>query len=492
MIKTITHSSAKLAGTEEVVVVPLFDEKTLPEAVRKVDSQCRSAISKTLANGTFKKDRGKTMLLAVNVPKAPKLLMLLGMGKRSDANPERMAICGGAASRDLKALSVKSCHLIAIDDDTLTEHFESFLKGFLLAQYDFKISSQKQATGPTKLTILAGKDNGTAAAARSARVVADYTCKVRDLVNTPADAMVPARLAQEAKSLAVELGFQCKILSLRDLERMKMGAVLAVAKGSRAEPKFIVLHYNGNQRGGLPRVCLVGKGVTFDTGGISIKPWMNMNEMKGDMAGAAVVISSVAAAARLKLPIEIIGLVPSVENMPDGIAFRPGDIITTYAGKTIEVLSTDAEGRLILSDALAYGAEMKPDVIVDYATLTGAVVIALGNRIAGIMGNSQKHMDRFIAAGLAAGEPVWQLPLDDVYIEQVRGDISDYKNYAGREGSTITAAALLHEFVDDIPWVHLDIAGTFWANSAQVPYNPKGATGYGVDLTLRYLKSLVE
>ena len=213
-----------------------------------------------------------------------------------------------------------------------------------------------------------------------------------------------------------------------------------------------------------------------------------MNEMKGDMAGGAVVACSIAAAAKLKLPVEIVGLIPCVENLLDGRSFRPGDIITTYSGKTIEILSTDAEGRVILADALAYAGEFSPDVIIDYATLTGAVVVALGTRIAGIMGNSQSNMDLLLRAGEQSGEPVWQLPLDRRFSEMVKGDISDYKNYSGRDGSSITAAALLGEFVDGTPWVHVDIAGTFWSESGAVPYHTKGATGYGVDLTLRYLE----
>jgi leucyl aminopeptidase len=216
-----------------------------------------------------------------------------------------------------------------------------------------------------------------------------------------------------------------------------------------------------------------------------------MNEMKGDMAGAAVVLSTICAAAKIGLPIEIIGMMPCVENMPDGIAIKPGDVITTYSGKTIEIISTDAEGRLILSDALAYANEYKPDVIVDLATLTGAVLIALGTRIAGAIGNSQDEIDRLLAAGRATGEPAWQLPLDDTFKDMIKGDISDYKNFSGRDGSTITAAALLGEFVGTTPWVHLDIAGAFWAQSPKVPYHSKGATGFGVDLMIAYLESLI-
>jgi leucyl aminopeptidase len=238
-------------------------------------------------------------------------------------------------------------------------------------------------------------------------------------------------------------------------------------------------------------VAFVGKGIVFDSGGLSLKPAAMMEAMKTDMAGAATVYGAMQAIAELSLPVRVLGVAPLSENMTGGSAQRPGDVFTAYRGTTVEVLNTDAEGRLILSDALAYATEHKPDVIIDLATLTGAVIIALGTRIAGAMGNSQEEIDRLIAAGRSTGEPAWQLPLDDAFKEAVKGDISDYKNFSGRDGSTITAAALLGEFVGKTPWVHVDIAGTFWAQSPKVAYHSKGATGFGVDLMIAYLESLI-
>jgi leucyl aminopeptidase len=278
----------------------------------------------------------------------------------------------------------------------------------------------------------------------------------------------------------------------REIARLGMGGLIGVSRGSALEPRFVTLHYNkgASSRRGLPLVCLVGKGVTFDSGGLSIKPWQNMHEMKGDMAGGAVVMNAVAAASRLGFDLEIVALVPCVENMPDGTALRPGDVLTTHSGKTIEVLSTDAEGRLILADALSYAQRFDPDLIVDVATLTGSVVIALGTRIAGVMGNDRALIDRLIAAGESAGERLWPLPLDDQFKEMIKGDVADFKNFAGKDGGTITAAALLGEFVGRTPWVHIDIAGTFWSQDSKAPHRVKGATGYGVDLMLRFLESL--
>lgn len=492
MIK-IVRSDPKLTGKEEIVVLPVFEkQKRLLGLAKKIDVLSRSAVSRAVSKGHFSGKRGETLLLSQNLPRVTDHILLLGLGERKTLDTETMPRAAGSAVKSLNDANFKSCHVIF--DDALRESiddnlFEAFLKGFALAGYRFLLT-QKRDSGPPlrKATILTESAKTVNEALRYARTVTQHAEFVRDLVNTPGSIMTPTRMADEAKSVAKEHGLRCQIMGLRELKRLGMGAILGVAQGSREEPRLITLHYNKG-RSGLPTVCLVGKGVTFDSGGISIKPWLDMNEMKGDMAGGAVVMGVMAAAAKEKLPIELVGIIPCVENMPDGSAFRPGDVVTTYAGKTIEVLSTDAEGRLILSDALTYAREFKPDVILDFATLTGAVVIALGTRIAGIMGNNQSHVDRLIVAGRLAGEPVWQLPLDPMFAEAVQGDISDYKNYGGRAGSSITAAALLAEFVGKTPWVHVDIAGTFWSDG-KVAYQPKGATGYGVDLTLRYLRSL--
>ena len=496
MIRSIVRNAAQLTGKEEVIVLPVFEGETkLTGMAKKLDILCRSAVSKTIDAKHFEPKRGSTAFISVQQAKAPDYVLLVGMGKRKKLDAETAAIAGGAASRVLKAKKFATAHFLlqdALEDSHFAGLLDSFLKGVLLAQYSFAIkAAAPKSTGVRKVVVMSD-DRSIGAAITRARVVADHAAVVRDLVNEPANTMTPKKIAEEARTLCKETGVECKVLGKRDIERMGMGAVMAVAQGSAEDPQFIVMHYNKGaaDRDNVTRVALVGKGVSFDTGGISIKPWMNMNEMKGDMGGAAVVISSIAAAARLKLPVEIIALVPCVENMPSGTAFRPGDVITTYAGKTIEIISTDAEGRLILSDALTYSLEFEPDVIVDYATLTGAVVIALGTRIAGVMGNDDEYIAEIIAAGKEVGEPVWELPLDEVFSEGVRGDISDYKNYSGRDGSTITAAALLGEFVGDTPWMHVDIAGTFWSEGGRVPYHTKGATGYGVDLTLRLLERI--
>jgi len=304
----------------------------------------------------------------------------------------------------------------------------------------------------------------------------------------PGNAMSPAVFASLAKA-SLPAQVQCRVLTRAQIEKAGMNGVIAVGQGSREEPRFLVAEYAMAKKN-WPLVCLIGKGVTFDSGGVSIKPWEKMNEMKSDMAGAASVVAATSLVAQLGLPLRVVALAPCVENMPDGAAFRPGDVITLASGKTVEVLSTDAEGRLILADAVAYArSNYEPALIVDMATLTGGVLIALGTRVAAIIGNSQRDLDDMRVAGEQSGEPVWQLPLDDRFVAMIKGDVSDYKNYGGRNASVITAAALIGTSAGATRWVHIDIAGTSWNEGNGPSYQTRGATATGVDLLLRYLEN---
>ncbi|HNV64783.1 MAG TPA: leucyl aminopeptidase, partial [Smithellaceae bacterium] len=268
--------------------------------------------------------------------------------------------------------------------------------------------------------------------------------------------------------------------------KLGMNALLGVASGSAQEPKFIILEYSGGKKGNAP-IVLVGKGLTFDSGGISIKPAEKMDEMKTDMSGGAAVIGAVMAAADLRLPLNVVGLIPATENMPGGSALKPGDILKSYSGKTIEIVNTDAEGRLILADALSYASKFKPQAIIDIATLTGACVVALGDDVIGMLGTDEKLKSEISQAARESGELVWELPLWDIYSEQIKSDIADYKNSGGRAAGTITAAMFLSKFVGDFPWVHLDIAGPAWFEKDR-PYIPKGASGIPVRLLVEFLK----
>jgi leucyl aminopeptidase len=495
MIENIELAESTITGTEDVVVVPLYKPGApLRGAIRRLDAACGKAIQQCIAASRFTPDRGETLLIALGAAGAPKHLVLLGLGEKSSLSPHGVMRAAGGAMQILKKRRFERCHVLAADVPprmSPAEFMYTLAKGFLLADYTYEQKSSKEARGRVEsLTFLTSRPNKTLSSALAkARIVAEHIMRVRDMVNMPGNEMTPSALARAASSLAEEHGVHCRILRPAEIKKLKMGAVIDVSKGSAQEPRFIVLHYNRAKRR-LPIVCLIGKGVTFDSGGISIKPWEHMDEMKGDMAGGAVVINTIAAAARLRIPLQIVGLVPCVENMPGHSALKPGDIITTHSGKTIEILSTDAEGRLILADALSYAGTFKPSFIVDFATLTGACVIALGKRIAGVMGNNQRLIDLLIGEAGKAGEQLWQLPLGEEFSERVKGDIADYKNYSGRDGSTMTAAALLEAFAGDIPWVHVDIAGPFWSDGTGGSYLPKGGTGFGVDSALRFLETL--
>lgn len=495
MLRSVTVKSARLTGGEEAVIVPIFKKsRRLRGVAARLDRG--SVLSDALSRGAANSELAHTLVVTTAAGKGPSHVVLLGMGERGKADAENVAHCAGAALKALISHRVKSASVllegVAAEDAPGFAH--AFTKGFSLAQYEFAIRRNKKPPRAIRRLAFHAGDNHAAlnAAVKRALVVAEQTATIRDLVNTPAADLTPRDLALRAKALCKEHGVACKVLGPTKIAEEKLNAIMSVARGSREEPRFIVMHYNKRQSD-LPLVCLVGKGVTFDSGGISIKPWAGMNEMKGDMGGAALVIAAVTAAARLDLPLQVVGVIPSVENMPGGDAFRPGDVIETYTGETIEVLTTDAEGRLILADAIAWTLDRyDPIVTIDFATLTGAVLIALGTRIAGVMGNSQEHIDTLIEAGKKSGEPVWQLPLDDHFYESVKGDISDFKNYSGRNGSSITAAALLGHFTGGKPWAHVDIAGTFWNDGDGPSYQSKGATGYGADLTLSFLEAIAE
>ncbi|MGD8413276.1 MAG: leucyl aminopeptidase [Candidatus Latescibacterota bacterium] len=494
MIKRVTVKPDRLTGREDVVILPVFSKTlSLHGAARTLDRSCRSLISQYLKQKRFKAEEGETLLIGMGFPKSPSHVLLLGLGDRPGLDAERSADIGGAASKALSGAKFTSASFLIGDllpEEDLVRFVRLFVKGFALAQYQFSLNKKPpKPISLSRLAILTGVDRRpVTAAAKRGLLVAEYAARTRDMVNSPANLLAPAELARRARATAKEHGLSCRILGLTQIEKEKMGAILGVSQGSRQEPRLVVMEYN-KSREELPQVCLVGKGVTFDSGGISLKQWNGMHEMKGDMAGAAVVINAIAAAARLELPLRVAAVVPAVENMPDGTALRPGDVVTTYSGETVEVLTTDAEGRLILADALTFvKKQFDPAVTIDFATLTGAVLIALGTRFAGVMGNTQDNIDRLVAAGTSAGEPVWQLPLDDRFYEMVKGDISDYKNYSGRDASSITAAALLGKFAGKEPWIHVDIAGTFWNSGRGASYHSKGATGYGVDLALQFME----
>jgi leucyl aminopeptidase len=320
-------------------------------------------------------------------------------------------------------------------------------------------------------------------AARTGLAIANGMALTRELGDLPGNICTPTHLGNVAKKMGKQHGLKVSVLNQKQIEELKMGSFLSVAKGSRQPPRLIVMEYHGSKKPGHP-IVLVGKGITFDSGGISIKPGAAMDEMKFDMCGAASVFGTLQAVAELKLPINVVGVVPSCENLPDGNANKPGDIVTSMSGQTIEILNTDAEGRLILCDALSYSEKFKPKSVIDIATLTGACVIALGKQASGLLGNDQNLVDKLLAAGQRSDDRAWQLPLWDEYQEQLKSNFADMANIGGREAGTITAACFLSRFAKKFKWAHLDIAGVAWDSG-----NNKGATGRPVPLLVNYLIS---
>lgn len=364
----------------------------------------------------------------------------------------------------------------------------AIVEGAMLGSYAFtRYKTSDAPKPPAGVTIIgASRSRAVSTAVEQAAIVCEGVYVARDLANMPGNDLYPETLAEHARRAAKAAGFRVQVFDKRKIESLKMGGLLAVNQGSVRPPVFIVMEWKGGSSNQRP-IVLVGKGVTFDTGGISIKPADRMGEMKMDMHGAATVIGTLYAVAKLRLPINVVGLVPATENMPSGSAYRPGDIITFMNGKTAEIDNTDAEGRLILADALTYAERFKPQAVVDIATLTGACVIALGHVTSGLMGNDPALLDRIKAAAHVTNEYVCELPLHEDYLEQIKSDIADVKNTGGRPAGAITAALFLKHFIGNYPWAHLDIAGTGMAPK-DGPYWTKGATGVGVRLFVEMLR----
>jgi leucyl aminopeptidase len=320
------------------------------------------------------------------------------------------------------------------------------------------------------------------------RIMAEATNLARDMVNEPANYMTPTRMAEAARSLAADHGLEIKVFEQEQMREMGMEALLGVAQGSVEPPKFITLDYRGGGSDGID-IALVGKGITFDSGGISIKPSEKMEEMKGDMAGGAAVMAALGAIARIKSKINVMAIIPATENLPSGNALKPGDILTAMTGKTIEIISTDAEGRLVLADALGYAIKLGAKRMVDVATLTGSIRAALGDVYTGLFGNNQELIDGLVAAGSGAGELMWPMPMHDEFREQIKSDVADIKNVGSRYGGAISAAQFIAEFAGETPWAHLDIAGTFLSEKEQ-KYLTKGATGVPVRTLVNLVLSL--
>jgi len=413
-----------------------------------------------------------------------KRLVLAGGGKREKFDAGELRKLTGAVVRTLKSKGIHSITL-AVDEAWRSDDMvASAVEGAVLADLEndrYKTDPKKNEKHVDSFAVLGGSQ----AAVERGRILAEAQNFTRDLANEPANVLTPTLLAERAKQMASEFGLECEVLDQDRMRQLGMGALLGVAQGSAEPPALIVIRYQpATTPASKDHLGLIGKGVTFDTGGISIKPSDGMEKMRYDMAGGAAVLGAMRAIAQLKPPIPVTALVPTVENMPGSKAQRPGDIVKSLSGKTIEVLNTDAEGRLILIDALTYARRLGCTHLVDAATLTGAIVVALGNVNIGAFTNNEAFLNKFRAAAKAEGEKTWQLPMDEEYKELLKSNFADLHNIGGRSGGSITAAWFIRDFVDDTPWIHLDIAGTAWLDDAK-PHMAKGATGVGLRTFVR-------
>ena len=487
----------KMTGyrTEALVAAHFEDGILAQEPAGLLDRACGGQIENLIASGDFRGKLYQTAVIRTGGAIPARRILIVGLGKQADFSPEKLRGAYAAAARQSRDLNLKEFSL-AVDGEVLDlplpQVAEAVLEGAMLGLYRFtpyKTVDRESMTDIRDIHVIEDDEERLkviSKAAGKAEAVARAVFLARDLVSRPGNDMTPSALVREARNVAGGRPLKLRVLDAARMKKVGMNALLGVARGSSEPAKFIILEYDGRRRSDPP-IVLVGKGLTFDSGGISIKPSEKMEEMKTDMAGGAAVLGAIAAVADLKLPVHVVGLIPATENLPGGKAYKPGDILKSLSGRTIEVITTDAEGRLILADALTYALRYKPAAVIDLATLTGACIVALGDHVIGMLGTDESLKAGIRAAADATGERVWELPLWEDYDEQIKSDIADFKNSGGRVGGAITAAAFLRKFVDDVPWVHLDIAGPSWMSKDR-PYIPKGASGVGVRLLVRFLR----
>ncbi len=482
------------------IVVNFFEGMERPEGdTAVVDKALGGAISELINQGEIK-GKLKQITVIYSLGKLPAArVVVVGLGKQAELSQDKVRGAVAETCRLLQQQNVESMATIAqgaeIAGITVAGAAQAIAEGALLGVYSFRRHLTKEAEhGEIKQLTVVDTDETRLSAleqgCQKGRILAEATNLARDMVNEPPNYMTPTHMAEMAAKLADTYGLELTVLEREQMQESGMGALLGVAQGSRQPPKFIVLRYQGGDSDETD-VALLGKGITFDSGGISIKPSEGMGDMKADMAGGAAVVAAMSAIAQLKPKINVLMLLPATENLPDGSAVKPGDILTAMGGKTIEIISTDAEGRLILADALGYAKQHGAKLIVDVATLTGAIRVALGDVCTGAFGNNQELIDKIIAAGAEAGERIWQMPMYEEYKEQNKSEVADIKNTGGRLGGAITAAQFLAEFADGTAWVHLDIAGTSMSTKKR-NYQVKGATGVPVRTLVNLVLSLAK
>jgi leucyl aminopeptidase len=483
-IKVIVGNIAQIEA--DAIVVNLFEGVEQPGgATAAVDKALDGAISSLISRGEIKGKFGEVSIVHTFGKLPAGIAAIAGLGKRQDFNVDKIR---GIAGEFCRALRKSNCHKIAtilhgagIGGVELEASAKAIAEGALLGLYSFTKYKKPEYEDIEEILIVVREKEKVPIlepAIGKGMLVAEATNLARDMVNEPANYMTPSQMAEVAKEISSKYNLEFKVFDREDMEAMGMGALLGVAKGSNQPPKLITLSYKGDEHS-KKAMGFLGKGITFDSGGISIKPSEGMDEQKGDMAGAAAVMTALGAIAQLKPKINVTAIIPATENLPSGTALKPGDVLKAMNGKTIEVISTDAEGRLILADALSYAVKQGLSPLIDLATLTGACRVALGILYGGVFGNDQDLVDKVLKAAGRTGEMMWQMPMPEEYKEQNKSEIADIKNTGNRYGGAITAALFLAEFVGNTPWVHLDIAGPRLSNK-ESGYLVKGAVGFGV------------
>jgi leucyl aminopeptidase len=495
MKTTISLSTPSALETESLVAVVLdhsnsSDKNKKPELkMAATDSALQSAAADLLASGELSGKPFETNLLHKPAGLKAKRLLLVSGGSAKKFSAYDLRRIAGTAVRALKSRGLRSFAFVAPSGIPTSDAVRAIVEGAHVGNFDpdYYRSDRKDQKIDELTVVASGEKSALEKAAGEAQIIGESQNFTRDLVNEPSNRMTPTILADRAKKMCAELGLKCEVYGPDKIKELKMGAFWSVAQGSDEPPALIVMTYEAAGAPTKPVLGLVGKGITFDTGGISIKPADGMEKMKYDMAGGATMIGAMRAIALLKPKVKVIGIVCATENMPSGKAQKPGDVQIAMSGKSIEIINTDAEGRLVLADGLYYARQLGATHLVDAATLTGAVVVALGYANAGIFANDEDMYARFHSANEKAGEKMWRMPLDDEYKEQIRSTIADIMNTGGRWGGAITAAMFLKEFAEDTPWIHLDIAGTAWTED-QKPWIAKGPSGIALRSLVEFVK----
>lgn len=493
-----TNGSYQDLDVEALAIAVFKDEKADDGFLKDLDAITGGVVKSVIDSEELKGKEAETVYLHFvgNIGIKAQRLLLVGVGDKADYTPSLASQMAGTAVRALRGKSVKSIAVVPRLEGNAEDIASVVVEGSFMALFDpdkYRTVDKEERQIAKLIVVIDGADDtGLKRGTERGRIIGESVNFTRDLANEPGGYLTPTGMSERAREVATEFGLSIDVLDEARMEQEGMGSLLSVSRGSDEPGKLIILKYTPSSAGeeSDELLAFVGKGITFDSGGISLKPGENMELMKYDMTGGATVMGAMRAIAQLKPSIPVLGVIPCAENLPSGKATKPGDVVRAMTGKTIEVINTDAEGRLILADAIAYAKKLGATTIVDMATLTGAVSIALGDVNTAVLGTDQELIDEIITAGKEVGEKFWQLPLDKEYSKQIKSDIADIKNVGGRKAGTITAAAFLKEFADGISWAHLDIAGTAWGDDAK-PYRSKGPTGIAVRTLLRMVARVV-